>query len=240
MLHLAIFVTQRCNEVCEYCDIPTITSPKDVNLDCYLKYIDIAQDYHYHIDLTGGEIGLLDETTLDTIFRKLKRPAKVNTNGLFVERGYYDKYKDKISMLWYHIVREGIRELQDEKVKYIIVRHKENEQEVQHLLNRYKHLDTTVNNYGLKDKSKKHLMLDLKYRRSELGCYINTKMIDTVDEELLYCCESYTQSPRCSIDKIDKFLERSTAPEFDLCNSCTKMIKWKGTNIKHRVLYGKI
>lgn len=237
--HLAIFTTQRCNEKCEYCDIPTIQNPKDMDLDIYLRYIDIAQKYYSNIDLTGGEIGLLDEKTLDIVFDKLKTPVKVNTNGKFVEKGYYDKYKDKISLLWYHIVREGITEV-DGSVKYIIVKHNQNEEEVKNLLNRYKHLDTVINNYALKDKTKKDLLLDIYYKKPRIGCFINTKMIDTVEEELLYCCESYTQSPRCSIDKIEEFLSDRLAPEFDLCSTCIKMEKWRIVNLKQRIDYDKI
>jgi len=241
---LAILTTQRCNEKCEYCDVPNIKNPKDINLDIYLKYIDIIQDFYEEFSLTGGEIGLLNEDVLNVIFDALRKPVKLNTNGLFVKKGYYEKYKDKIGEMWYHIIRDdGVIEIEKEDLTYIIIKHRKNIDQVDKIVEKYNHLNTRVVETSLKNKNRTDLLLhDIdSFVYPPIGCRLNTKMFDAVNGAWMYCCESYSQIPKIPLDSIEphEFLRLNKCPEYELCHTCMKIKRYRKTNIK-RAIYEKI
>ena len=128
---MAIFLTEQCDKKCTYCDIPKVQDPKPPNkqlLEKYLPIIDQSKAF-YHYTITGGEPGLVDEDTWDFIFSTLNyHPIRINTNGKFFDRGYYDKYKDKIWQIGLHVdVGEEIPiQICDESVWYYVPVHKKN------------------------------------------------------------------------------------------------------------------
>jgi hypothetical protein len=224
--NISVFLTQRCDRKCEYCDIGKINNPKDMDLDLFLKYIPYIKERFKpkSINLSGGEIGLLSEEVLDVVFKELNG-IRVNTNGLFVKRGYYDKYKDKISEVFYHIIDDK-NVIEVEKGVYTIVLHNKNLDEVNYLYDKYKHLDPLILLYRMKNKDRKDLLLNkVKFRPvPESGCRVAKKVIDFVRGYMLDCCESYLTSPKTKIseDRIVDFLEKKTARSYYLCGSCPR------------------
>ncbi len=108
-MKLTLFLTEQCNRKCKYCDIGVSKKRYKSGLIHIKKYCEIISDMK-EIDtvvLTGGEIGLMSETILDFIFETLKdKHIHINTNGTFIKKGYYKKYKEYINEVMYHPVSE--------------------------------------------------------------------------------------------------------------------------------------
>jgi organic radical activating enzyme len=113
-----------CNKNCYYCDIP-LRIKGGPNMESLLKFlpkIDKANFEHY--TLTGGEPGMLNKMVLDFFFDTITKPVKVNTNGLFFEKGYHKRYNDKIFEYGYHPLIDPVgdiiypREILDKIVIY--------------------------------------------------------------------------------------------------------------------------
>jgi hypothetical protein len=62
-------------------------------------------DLAVHIDIAGGEIGLLDSETLRYFFKTIDRPIVVSTNGMFMEKGYQHdpEIKPYIKEIQWHV-----------------------------------------------------------------------------------------------------------------------------------------
>lgn len=93
-------VLEECNwkcTYCEYCDTD-IVPDEDKAIAIFDKY----KDKLTHI--TGGEPGLLSERFWDHVFST--RKVGVLSNGLFIKKGYYEKYHDRLDHLYIHVVPE--------------------------------------------------------------------------------------------------------------------------------------
>jgi MoaA/NifB/PqqE/SkfB family radical SAM enzyme len=104
-----ISLTEKCNWHCSYCDFPTKAEQKPADLEYIIQTFDAIKkatnaDPSIEYMLEGGEIGLMSEYDLDKIFHSgLAETYTVTTNGLFMERGYHERYKDKIHYILYHV-----------------------------------------------------------------------------------------------------------------------------------------
>jgi organic radical activating enzyme len=103
-VRFSIFITEKCNLKCKYCDIPLQKDHLDCNKELLLKYLPILDTYDFDCyTLTGGEPGLSEY--VDDFFKIITKPVKVNTNGIFFKRGFYEKYYDKIQEVGYHLLK---------------------------------------------------------------------------------------------------------------------------------------
>jgi len=131
MNYLTLFLTEQCNRKCEYCDIARIKKQKSINIFLINKFIPIIKESKWNnIVLTGGEPTLVKEDVLDYIINELgDKFLKVNTNGLWIKKGYFEKYYDKVDKIQLHPVSE-INEFYDniidDKIIYHFPVHKRN------------------------------------------------------------------------------------------------------------------
>ena len=115
-MKVTLFLTEQCNRNCQYCDIGTSKQRNKPALYYIKKFIPLIakNDNITQIALSGGEIGLLNETTLDFIFENLKNKLlHVNTNGTFIRKGYYKKYKQYINEIMFHPISEIDKEIKE-------------------------------------------------------------------------------------------------------------------------------
>jgi Molybdenum cofactor biosynthesis enzyme len=106
-----ISLTQKCQWRCWYCDHPSIVNPTTVDLSYYREFVEMFNEIkgnaNIEVSLEGGEIGLLSQDYLDEVFNaNLSETYTITTNGLFMQRNYHDRYKDKIHHILYHTVTE--------------------------------------------------------------------------------------------------------------------------------------
>lgn len=145
ILRINIFITYRCNKTCYYCDIPGRKNNLDPDISLIEKYFPIINSGTFDTyTLTGGEPGLVDENILDYLFNQSKHLIKVNTNGVFFDKGYYEKYYDRITEVGYHTSIDPIDEINinslDEKVVIYQPITKQNFKDVEIQLKRYPNL----------------------------------------------------------------------------------------------------
>lgn len=101
----SLFITELCNKRCNYCDIPDIRYPKDSITEFIETYLPMIDKHNFEsYTLTGGEPA--KSHNVDLVFDIITKPIKVNTNGLFIEKGYFDKYYDQIDELSIHPICE--------------------------------------------------------------------------------------------------------------------------------------
>jgi len=104
-----ISLTEYCNWKCSYCDFPTLENHHSPSIDQALKSFDMLKEATNHdqmieYGLEGGELGILSQDYLDQIFaHDLAETYVVCTNGLFMERGYHDRYADKLHYIMHHV-----------------------------------------------------------------------------------------------------------------------------------------
>lgn len=103
---MSLFLTEKCNRSCSYCDIPSLKNPKILSNDA-LRGIFLSVILHPSLEifhLTGGEIGTLDEDKIDYIFTAIRSRGKkltIRTNGLFLEK-YGNKYASQCEVIYVH------------------------------------------------------------------------------------------------------------------------------------------
>jgi len=97
---LMVRVLKECNWTCSYCEYKSngIIPDEGKAIEIFEKHKDTLT----HI--TGGEPGLLSQKFWDHVFNYKK--VGVLTNGLFIKKGYYEKYKDKLTHLYVHVTPE--------------------------------------------------------------------------------------------------------------------------------------
>jgi len=105
-------LTQKCSWDCWYCDFPKIQSPNHAPIEYVLEVFDMikevtSRDQSIEYSLEGGEIGLFNESYLDQVFASgLGDTYNIATNGLFMKKGYHERYHDKVHYLLYHVQPE--------------------------------------------------------------------------------------------------------------------------------------
>lgn len=237
MKTVTYFVTQRCNKSCEYCDIPTIKRPKDIDIDLFLKYINIINEHPgiEYITLTGGELGLLSRKKLEVIFNNIPFPINVNTNGEFIKRGYIDRWKNKIRLLDYHITGDEIDFYPDEYVhtRYVLVEHFRNKEHIDKMVLKYPHVKFDIRQYENKRPDKK-LSKTVPVPKHPNFCHVAIREIDWVKGNLLDCCVSYTQSPRTQLNEetLKKFMTTTASRPFICCQTCIRPYKFFDENLR--------
>ncbi len=143
---LVLFLTEECDKNCFYCDIGQIKNQQKPQKDLIYKYFPMVNglDELFPVfTITGGEPGLIPKDIIEYIFEEVCdcHKIRVNTNGLFIEKGYLDKYYDKIDWVGYHPnieVKEDIPlDICDEKVQLFQPVHAKNFKDVPDKVKRY-------------------------------------------------------------------------------------------------------
>ncbi len=102
----SVLSTYKCDEQCNYCNIfkrgiPDIELTPSLLIELSSIFNQIHSDKET-IMLTGGEPGLLSEPYLDMLFEIIpQQQVSIFTNGLFIKKGYSERYKHKIV---YHVI----------------------------------------------------------------------------------------------------------------------------------------
>lgn len=112
---ITLFLTEKCNKDCPYCDL---TYKLDSEKSGYngLEYWDIISPFldKYNdrigkLSFTGGEPGTLEKKDFDPLVEDIHNlgfKIKVNSNGLFIQKGYFDDYFEDIDTLGIHPFKE--------------------------------------------------------------------------------------------------------------------------------------
>ena len=141
-------VLEECNWKCEYCTYKTNnSSPND------LKAIELFEEHKNRLThITGGEPGLLSDTFWSHVFSS--RKVGVLTNGLFIKKGYYKKYHDRLTHLYIHVVPELNFDISPEVLEVIksrdpivepsIVVHSKNISLIKNFLDKYKDIEFSM------------------------------------------------------------------------------------------------
>ena len=150
---ITILVTEKCNNKCYHCDIPTIKSPKNFTVSNLEKVKNLLSNYK-NIVITGGEPGILSRNHLDYLFSALPDKVEVNTNGLFIKKGYFMKYYSRISRLQYHPVVELTEEIKvpliDSKIYYHLPITSKNVTQINDFLIKYPNINFELAMYDSK------------------------------------------------------------------------------------------
>ena len=145
---LRVCVLTECNWKCNYCKYSKSNLIPDENkaLKIFEKYKDILT----HI--SGGEPGLLSNKFWDHVFNTKK--VGVITNGLFILKGYYKKYQDKITNIKVHATPELNKDINPNILKIIrekypnmetnIVIHKRNINLIKPFLKKYPDIEFKI------------------------------------------------------------------------------------------------
>ncbi len=232
---LAFFVTERCQYSCEYCDIPHIKHPKDYDVVTFLRYINMINKYPLdHITITGGEPGLLPEHRLEMLFDNIEHNININTNGEFIRRGYYDRWKDRISMIDYHVSEANLHpgflydidtsmrnDCEFPKGRYVLVAHRENQEFIELMEMDYPGIDFHIHPY---DDKLNEPRFRTGYKNPFVECYRAVKEIDFVNNKLVDCCSSPISSPKDELTdrSLKMFLEVKYARKWHGCETCQR------------------
>lgn len=111
---LMLRVLTACNWKCSYCEYGHLTNQK-IDDDLAIKIFEENKEQTTHI--TGGEPGLLSEKFWDYAFGV--KPLGVITNGTFIKRGFYEKYKDQVTNLYIHATQELDRDIDPEILEFM-------------------------------------------------------------------------------------------------------------------------
>ncbi len=137
---LYVLMSDKCNKDCEYCensnlDIPYKENPRQ--LKELSKIFEQCNILGVQVLLGGGEPGLISQAEMDNIMQTLSK-CSIATNGTFVDRGYYARYKDKIQSVIYHILNPSdVVSKQVDEFKYVYIVHNQNLDTVKHVLHRF-------------------------------------------------------------------------------------------------------
>lgn len=106
---IVLFLSEKCNKQCYYCDIGQNPKQKDIKKESFFNFFPLinmnGMKYNYeNYTITGGEPGLVDVDVFDFFFKEKCKGihTNINTNGLFIEKGYFDKFYDKIDKIGLH------------------------------------------------------------------------------------------------------------------------------------------
>ena len=149
---LMVRVLKECNWTCPYCEYSQNNNPPDE--DSAIEIFDKYKDVITHI--TGGEPGLLSTRFWDHVFNT--RSVGVLTNGLFITKGYYDKYRDKVTHLYVHATPEldidispkvlQLLRTNDPKVEASVVIHKRNTHLIKNFIKKYPEIEFNITMSG--------------------------------------------------------------------------------------------
>lgn len=261
MKPISFFVTQQCNQKCDYCDIPDIKNPRSINLELFDKYANIIIDHYSptEIRLTGGEIGLLPKDNIDYILTSINsNNIRINTNGLFLERHWdlFEKYKCKLGITYHHIDlnSEILKKYHHNKINCMFVICNDNINNVKKIIDKYNgkiryctsifepkrkgDISFVISPSKLKEINKLGLSENICVYMDN-DCYCSCYCIDFVEGNILECAKSYMYSPRYKLndENINLLDFKRKRKHFYMCDYCTE--KTDKYNLKINRLYNE-
>jgi len=127
--NICIILTQKCNWDCDYCDRPNLKERKEPDMNTLKKFFPrLIEKYNdTPVYISGGEPGLINYDILKYVFNFNKK-LSVCTNGLFITKGYFKEFYDKIEQVLLQVrLDKGIEvDIDDPKLVYLFVLHHEN------------------------------------------------------------------------------------------------------------------
>jgi len=167
MKKITLFLTERCNRNCSYCDISKLGKRRTARVDTIKKYCGLIKETDIEkIILTGGETGMLQLKTFTTMLNELKgREIQVNTNGLFMKK--YPQLLSEVK-IQYHPVSEITEDIEQlyENVIYHIPVHRKNHLQLGEFLEKYRDINFHLVPYDHKSELDEDYLLrpeDLEY-----------------------------------------------------------------------------
>lgn len=182
MNYLTLFLTEKCNRKCFYCDVGDIKEKRSPSEDYIKQYIPmIAKSDWQSVVLTGGEPALTPPNLLDFIVNQLKfKHVSVNTNGLWFKMKYFDKYYDLIENVQYHPVVEINQDfdiIYDDKIIYNFPIHKNNIKYIKSFIDKYFDIKIKLTPYDNKNGDSS-LCLSMEDCKKVFEIIKNTQNID--------------------------------------------------------------
>ena len=106
---IVLFLSEKCNKNCFYCDIGQNKNQYKIDKESFFTFFPLinknGMNYNYeNYTITGGEPGLVDSDIFEFFFKEKCKGIRtnINTNGLFIENGLFDKFYDKIDKIGLH------------------------------------------------------------------------------------------------------------------------------------------
>lgn len=137
-----------CNWNCEYCIAKDQYKPLDENE--ILSQIEPIKEVLGTVFLSGGEPGLLSADFWEKLFNMTHHNLAICTNGTFLLRGHYSRWKHRIRQVIVHCVKEIDGPInpdilnfiyKEDKVQPNIVLHRHNTQYLRDFLTVYKDIE---------------------------------------------------------------------------------------------------
>lgn len=248
---VSLFITEKCDQRCEYCDIPLIQTPKDLDLDLFKKYISIINKKQLdEVCISGGEIGTLNIEILDQLFKLIDKKVIIYTNGLFFKKNYYDRYKEQICGVRYHVLdNKEIEKDVPKNTYFVYVITKKNIDNIQNIVGKYKDINLNFVLYDDKRNDESFVLNDIDVQKlkiienyieksmhqviekcykirnkieTTLKCFTSVPQIDFVRGKVLQCCKCHTMAPSQDISEtsIDDVLQIKESKRWYMCNNC--------------------
>jgi hypothetical protein len=135
-MQISLRLGEVCNKNCSYCDYNEIRKVRKIDRYLFKSNLPMVFEILNNIDnlnlsITGGETGLIPLDILTEVFDSTNKLISVPTNGLFIEKQYHIKFKDRINIIYYHCVDEItntviVDPIMFDNVEYFILVHKDN------------------------------------------------------------------------------------------------------------------
>lgn len=237
-----LFLTEKCNLQCDYCDIPQIKKPKSCTIEDLEKYLPIFNNDNKFLDILGGEVGVLPDDVLEYLFKNIKKPLQISTNGLFL-KNKYEKFKHLLGEHWfyYHVAEEPFEfePLQYDNVKYTFVVHDNNIEALNEIYKKYnetEELDFRPCFGKFKNQSKifnvdahkdqiefpieYHSFNDKLFEIRNKLCFMHGPpfMYDLVNGRIIRCCKSYTLSDTIELTQTTFDTINKQKDNFEVCS----------------------
>ena len=153
MEDIYIDATLDCNWSCSYCPYGEKEYDKhEVGDKKYIENINKSNIPKYtNVTITGGEPGIKSKEFFNNLFDFLRgnhNIININTNGMFIDKGYYDLFYDDIKKCYLHIVQEIDEDIGSNNLKYceydkvmpLIIVHNKNIDILETFLKKYSHI----------------------------------------------------------------------------------------------------
>ena len=150
---ICIGLHSKCNWSCKYC--VARWTDAEIDEDRIITQLLQIKDKLETLWISGGEPGLLSVQFWDYLFYEIKTPLSICTNGTFILRGYYDRYKSKIRRIMLHCVEEIDQDIHPKLLDFIrnsnveklvnFVVHKENVHLIKSFLDKYPDIKFDIN-----------------------------------------------------------------------------------------------
>ncbi|MDX1702370.1 MAG: radical SAM protein [Melioribacteraceae bacterium] len=150
---ICVGLLSQCNWNCGYCIASNNSS--EIDEDSIFSELFPIRHKLKNRWISGGEPGLLSESFWSRVLMSIDFNLMICTNGTFITKGLYDKFRDRISKLMIHCVSELDKDIHPDVLKVVneerdkvfinIVVHKYNVDQIRDFLTRYNDISFDLN-----------------------------------------------------------------------------------------------